>query len=125
MSYLEKKERIMRGLIKGGSKGIGYAAALRLQDSYDIILHASAADNLAAVMKELKQPDRHSVLCADLSSAEGVKNFCAGLKKNFSEDLYGVINNAGVTLDKSLLFQPEADIDKMLQVNLKAPIMIS
>ena len=35
-------------------------------------------------------------------------------------NLYGVINNAGITLDKSILFQPENDIDRLLHINLKA-----
>lgn len=46
------------------------------------------------------------------------------LKKEHGDSLYGVINNAGITLDKSLIFQPEHEIDRMLNVNLKAPIMI-
>jgi len=35
-----------------------------------------------------------------------------------------VINNAGVTYDKPLNYQPEHEIDAMLNVNLRAPIMI-
>ncbi len=51
-------------------------------------------------------------------------DFCKTLKREHGDELYAVINNAGVTFDKSLIYQPEQEIDKMLQVNLKAPIMI-
>lgn len=115
----------MHVLITGASRGIGKAIALTLQDSYSLVLHATSEESLAAVMNDLKQPGNHSALCADLSDAAAVKNFCSELKKQFGSSLYAVVNNAGVTLDKSLLFQPEGDIDKMLQVNLKAPILIS
>jgi 3-oxoacyl-[acyl-carrier protein] reductase len=55
---------------------------------------------------------------------EALLDFCKQLKKEHGNDLYAVVNNAGITFDKSLLFQPEREIDTMLQVNLKAPIMI-
>ncbi len=58
------------------------------------------------------------------SGKKGIK-FCRSLKSEHGEDLYAVINNAGVSIDKPLAFQPERDIDKMITVNLKAPIMIS
>src|SRR5579863_4916037 len=109
----------MQVLVTGASKGIGRAIALRLQREYSLILHASSEDSLTPIFAELEQPERHHKLCADFSDAAAVKSFCSELKKQFSDELYAVINNAGITLDKSLLFQPESDIDRMLQVNLK------
>lgn len=115
----------MKVLITGASKGIGKAMALKLQEQYSLVLHASAEESLASVWQGLSDPGKHSKLCADLSDAAVVKEFCSQVKKQCADDLYAVINNAGITLDKPLLFQPESDIDKILQVNLKAPIMIS
>lgn len=106
-------------LITGASKGIGLAMARRLNKDYCLILHASKDENI----KELREGN--FVLAADLSDPDELRDFCKRLKAEHGEDLYGVINNAGLSFDKPLAFQPEKDIDTMIMVNLKAPIMIS
>ncbi|HEY0669787.1 MAG TPA: SDR family oxidoreductase [Sphingobacteriaceae bacterium] len=105
-------------LITGASKGIGLAIARKLNPDYCLILHASKAGNI----RELKEGN--FVLGADFSNADEVKEFCKRLKAEHGDDLYGVVNNAGMAIDKSLIFQPESEIDTMIQVNLKAPVMI-
>lgn len=114
----------MKILLTGASRGIGKAIALALDSQYELILHASTEASLQEVWNELKHQDKHTKLCADFADAEAVKQFCNTLKKEHNQDLYAVINNAGLTYDKALMYQNEADIDKMLQVNLKTPIQI-
>ncbi len=106
-------------LITGASKGLGLAMAELLAADYSLILHATKAENLPPA-----SPGNY-VLCADLSDKNELNNFCKRLKNEHGDLLYAVINNAGIALDKSIIFQPEAEIDKMLALNLKAPIMIS
>jgi len=105
-------------LITGASRGLGLAIANRLSKEYTLILHATRKESFTSAID-----NKHHVLCADLSDPVELADFCKRLKKEHN-DLYGVINNAGVTFDTSLVYQPERDIDKMLNVNLKAPIMI-
>jgi 3-oxoacyl-[acyl-carrier protein] reductase len=104
-------------LITGASRGLGLAIANRLSTDYQLILHATRKESFTNI------DPKHHLLCADLSNPDELAEFCKRLKKEHA-DLYGVINNAGVTFDKSLVYQPENEIDKMLHVNLKAPIMI-
>jgi len=106
-------------LITGASKGLGLAIARKLNPDFCLILHASKEESIT----ELREGN--FVLTADLSSAEELNEFCKRLKSEHGDNLYAVINNAGVSVDKPLAFQPERDIDKMIMVNLKAPIMIS
>ncbi len=107
-------------LITGASKGIGLAIAKKLDEDYSLILHASKEENLVHTFKH-----KHAILCADLSDKEELTLFCKKLKAEHGDELFAVINNAGIALDKPLAYQPEKEIDAMIQVNLKAPILIS
>jgi 3-oxoacyl-[acyl-carrier protein] reductase len=111
---MEKK----KVLITGASKGLGLAISKKLSGEYTLILHASKEESFTHV-----EPGSH-ILCADFSDHEQLANFCKQLKKEHGDTLYAVINNAGVTFDKPLNFQPDREIDAMLNVNLRAPIMI-
>lgn len=119
--FLVKNNRMLKPkvLITGASSGLGLAMAKRLNQDYRLILHASKDENI----KELRE--NNFVLAADLSNAEELKDFCKRLKAEHGDELHAIINNAGISIDKPLTFQPEKDIDKMLMVNLKAPIMIA
>lgn len=104
-------------MVTGASRGLGLAISKKLAADYRLLLHAS---NPASFTDEIPGSE---MICADFSDPEQVADFCKKLKKEHS-DLYGVINNAGLTFDNSLVYQSEKHIDTMLQVNLKTPIMI-
>jgi 3-oxoacyl-[acyl-carrier protein] reductase len=114
-SIVKQKRKV---LITGAGRGLGLAIFKKLSEEYTLILHASKEGNIKSI------GEGNYVLYADFSDPVQVSDFCKKLKKEHGDSLYGVINNAGITLDKSLIFQPEHEIDRMLNVNLKAPIMI-
>ncbi len=93
--------------------------AQKLSEDYSLILHASRQESFSHVIE-----GDHFFLSADFNDEEQVSGFCKQLRKEHGEDLYAVINNAGVTFDKPLNYQPEREINAMLNVNLKAPILI-
>lgn len=106
-------------LITGASRGLGLAISKKLCNEYQLILHASSLESFTETIPNSQ------ILCADFSDPEQLNNFCKQLKKEHGDSLYGVINNAGITFDNSILFQSEKAIDTMLNVNLRAPILIS
>jgi 3-oxoacyl-[acyl-carrier protein] reductase len=106
-------------LITGASRGLGLAIANALNNDYCLILHATKAENII----HLKEGNH--VLAADFSKPEEVTAFCKALKAQHGDDLYAVINNAGINVSKPLSFQPEREIDNAIQINLKTPIQIS
>jgi 3-oxoacyl-[acyl-carrier protein] reductase len=110
-----KKRKI---LITGASKGLGLAIANKLAPSYHLILHASREDSFSTII-----PDS-TLLCADFSEPSQLELFCKTLKKEHGDSLFAVINNAGLTFDKPINYQPENEIDAMLNVNLRTPIFI-
>lgn len=112
-------------LVTGASRGLGRSIALKLfQENYAVILHARKEEHLAALLGEMGESERIGVLCADFADGEALKGFVAALSAQYRGRLYGIVNNAGIALDDAIAYQPERDIDMMLQVNLKAPIMI-
>lgn len=112
-------------LVTGASRGLGRSIALSLfRENYSLILHARKEEHLTQLLSEMGGSERARVLCADFADKEALKSFVATLSQEYKGRLYGVINNAGITMDAGIAYQPEADIDTMLQVNLKAPIMI-
>jgi 3-oxoacyl-[acyl-carrier protein] reductase len=109
-------------LITGASRGIGLVIARMLASDYDLILHSRDPVALQSLVGQL--PGSHRFIVADLSKKDQLNQLCKDLKK-IAPDLYAVINNAGITKDKPLLFQSEDDMDELFAVNLKAPLLIN
>lgn len=111
-----KKQKV---LITGASRGLGLAIAKALNDDYCLILHATKAENI------IHLKEGNYILEGDFSKPDEVTAFCKALKAQHGDDLYAVINNAGITINKALMYQPEKEIDTLIQINLKTPIQIA
>ena len=101
-------------LITGASRGLGLAIAQALNKDYCLILHATKAENIT----QLKE--NNYILAADFSNPEEVTTFCKTLKAQHGDDLYAVINNAGITRDGLLMRMSEEQWDEVIRVNLKS-----
>jgi len=107
-------------LVTGSSRGIGKAIALRLaKDNYDLVLHCrknrKQADSLLSQINELGREAR--VLQFDIAD----RNQCRDVLEADIEEhgpYYGVVCNAGMTIDNAFPAISGSDWDQVLRTNL-------
>jgi NAD(P)-dependent dehydrogenase (short-subunit alcohol dehydrogenase family) len=112
-------------VVTGGSRGIGYMIASGLVANgvrtYITARKAEACDNAAA---ELSQVGECISLPADLSTSDGLASFVAALAERESQiDI--LVNNAGAAWGAPLGEFPDIGFDKVMDINVKAPFMLT
>lgn len=112
-------------IITGGSEGVGAAAARKFADAgANLMLVARGKKNLDTIAEELRKKTRVEIFAMDVSDSDA----CVDLfKKTHFE--YGrvdiLVNNAGFHKRGPAESVDANDLGKMIDVNLKAPIMLS
>jgi len=112
-------------IITGGSEGVGAAAARKFAAAgANLMLVARGKRNLELIADELRDKTRVEILAMDVSDPEA----CVDLFKK-TEFEYGrvdiLVNNAGYHQRGPAESVDARDLGKMVDVNLKAPIMLS
>lgn len=106
-------------LVTGASSGIGRGIAIACSKmGATIVINGRNEQRLAETMKDL-EGDNHMSLVADLSDSQALSLMVAQLPK-----LDGIVHCAGIgqrVLCKQL---QEEDVDDMMGVNFKAPVML-
>lgn len=113
-------------LITGASRGIGRAIALQLAKSgdYSLVLHASSHESLQPLKSALPGSCNYDVMPCDFNDMAAVAAFVANVKRQHP-DIFGIISNAGIVRDKALAYQPIKEIDELLNINLKVPVLLA
>lgn len=102
-------------LVTGASHGIGKAIAEKLCQQYRVI----------ALDKEVPtHPFFEQFYACDLSNTQEL-HATIGKIKNEITSLYGLVNNAGIFIHKSLHEQSLQEWEKIIAVNLTAPYILS
>ena len=122
MANLEGKVAV----ITGAGRGIGRAIALRFaRAGADVAICARSSDDLRKVSSDIQALGRNCLLLAlDVSSPDEVRNFCDKIIAEFGRvDI--LVNNAGLSIDAPFLDMREEDWDRVIEVNLKGPFLVS
>jgi 3-oxoacyl-[acyl-carrier protein] reductase len=115
-------------IVTGGSRGLGLGIATRLAASgFRVIAIArSETAELLAAAADAQKTGRGELhfRAYDLTEMKGIAALVAGLNKEF-EPLYGLVNNAGIGTSGVLASMPDAQIARLVQLNLLSPMMLS
>ena len=121
------KEKII--LITGSGKRIGKEIVLglcKLDKTYKFILHYNNSDSEATMlMKRIKKIGiKSDTINFDLNRVNDIKRFASKAEKIFGRiDI--LINNASFFEEKEFHDISENDFDKMININLKSPFLLS
>ena len=112
-------------IITGGSEGVGAATARKFAEAgANLMLVARNKKNLDAIAEELRAKTRVEVFAMDVSDADA----CVDVFKKAAFEFGQVdvlVNNAGYHSRGLVEEVNPADLAKMIDVNLKAPIVLS
>lgn len=114
-----------RALVTGGSRGIGAAIAVALaQKGADVaITYSGSADRAAKVVKAIEETGRRGV------AIQADANDPAAIKRSVDETVSALggldilVNNAAIALYNYIADIEVDQIDAMLRVNVRAPIL--
>ncbi|MFJ9844405.1 SDR family NAD(P)-dependent oxidoreductase [Kitasatospora sp. NPDC101155] len=114
-------------LVTGGSRGIGAAVALRLaEDGADVALtYQGAADRAEEVVAKISAMGRTGLAVrADGADPAAVRAAVAAVAERFGR-LDILVNNAGVGAGGPIEEMALAEIDRVLDVNVRAPYLFA
>jgi len=111
-------------IITGGSEGVGAATARKFADSgANLLLVARGKKNLEVIAEELRSKTRVEIMAMDVSDEDACANLFRKAAFEFGE-IHVLINNAGYHERGAVESIATEDIGKMIEVNLKAPIVL-
>jgi NAD(P)-dependent dehydrogenase (short-subunit alcohol dehydrogenase family) len=112
-------------VVTGGSRGIGFMIASGLvANGVRTYITARKAEACDAAAAELSQHGECISIPADLASTEGRASFVNGLTDR--EDQVDIlVNNAGAAWGAPLGEFPDIGFDKVMDINVKAPFMLT
>ena len=112
-------------VITGGSEGVGAACARRFADAgANLVLVARSKKNLESIASELRSKSRVQTVAMDVSDIEACSSLFKKAEYEFGS-VHVLINNAGFHERGATESIAIADLCMMIDVNLKAPIVLS
>ena len=124
--YKDLENKII--LVTGGNRGIGRGICehLATQKAHVVFSYRSNDEEASILKDQLLELGASEVtpLKFDVTNSEQMKNSLEDFCKNHGV-ITGLVNNAGISKDGLILRNKEADIQTILDTNLKAPILLT
>jgi len=112
-------------LVTGASRGIGLAIAARLvADKYRVIGLSRTESPEFRELRSSQMPDQVGFVEYDLADSGKLGDLAKTITEKYGV-LWGLVNNAGLGLEGTLGTFHESDIDSLLDVNLRSPILLT
>ncbi|MCI5052100.1 MAG: glucose 1-dehydrogenase [Simkaniaceae bacterium] len=114
-------------IVTGATKGMGLASSKQLlsMGAKVVMVYCSDTENAERVKEELKESHAHlHLLKADITQPQDRKRIVKETLEKFST-IDVLVNNAGVSSKAGFLKESEEEYDRVLDVNLKAPIFLA
>ena len=120
-------------LVTGGSRGLGKDMAIQLaKKGFDIILtYNSNANEATKVVDQITAMDKKAkAMQLDVANAKNFDAFFESVKLSLindfgTENIFALVNNAGISAYTSIAETPEEVFDSMVNIHLKAPYFIT
>ena len=115
-------------IVTGGSRGLGLAIVQRLVcEGYCAIVVARRMNDLLMAsieQAERSRPGSMQFVPFDLEDVGGLGHFVKELRTTLGP-IHGLVNNAAVGTDGSLALMPNADIERLIRLNVLSPIILT
>ncbi|WP_444997941.1 SDR family NAD(P)-dependent oxidoreductase [Aliikangiella sp. IMCC44359] len=108
-------------IISGGSTGLGLEMSqCLLKEGYNIrTFSRNPSDGTQTLESVYADSNQYSWCSLDSTNYEGLKNFVNQIEEN-NEQIVGLVNNAGINLDRLLATTSDDELHKVVAVNLES-----
>ncbi|MEX0976086.1 MAG: SDR family NAD(P)-dependent oxidoreductase [Woeseia sp.] len=112
-------------IVTGGSEGVGAATARRFAAAgANLVLVARGKRKLEEMAEELRPTSRVQIVAMDVVDQEACVNLCKKAAYEF-DGIHVLVNNAGYHRRGPVEKIPPAELGRMIDVNLRAPLVLS
>ncbi len=112
-------------IVTGGSEGVGAATARRFAAAgANLVLVARGKRKLEEMAEELRPTSRVQIVPMDVVDTEACVNLCKKAAYEF-DGIHVLVNNAGYHRRGPVEKIPPAEVGRMIDVNLRAPLVLS